>query len=77
MSNEYISEVSRSKDVRWYQKTLGDKLTPQCYDLLVNYSKIPERDVEEHIYEAVGLDYLSKSITSKPSKLTITLLNYK
>ncbi|KAI4260712.1 MAG: hypothetical protein L6R42_003916, partial [Xanthoria sp. 1 TBL-2021] len=43
--------VSRTKDVPWYQYKVGSSLTPAGRQLLETYSGIPASEVEEHIYK--------------------------
>ena len=48
-------DVSRSKDVPWFQSTLGSSLTPAGRSLLETYSGIPASEVEAHIYKTVRI----------------------
>ncbi|KAI4217984.1 MAG: hypothetical protein L6R36_009179, partial [Xanthoria steineri] len=43
--------VSRTKEVPWYQPKLGSSLTPAGRQLLETYSGIPASEVEDHIYK--------------------------
>lgn len=45
--------VSRSKDVPWFQSKIGSSLTPAGRSLLEAYSGIPASEVEAHIYKTV------------------------
>lgn len=47
--------VSRFKDVPWFQSKLGSSLTPAGRSLLEVYSGIPASEVEAHIYKTVGI----------------------
>jgi hypothetical protein len=42
-----------SKENRWYFKELGSHLSPSSRKLLEEYSSIPAKDVESHIYKMV------------------------
>ncbi|KAL8786519.1 MAG: hypothetical protein Q9213_002746 [Squamulea squamosa] len=43
--------VSRSKNVPWFQSKIGSSLTPAGRDLLGTYSGIAAAEIEDHIYK--------------------------
>jgi hypothetical protein len=43
-----------SKENRWYYKDLNDHLAPQSRKLLQEYSHIPAKNVDSHIYSLVS-----------------------
>ena len=54
--------ISRSKEVPWYEASIGDKLTTGIRTLLEGYSGIAPKYVEDHAYKTVCI--LHKSCPS-------------
>jgi hypothetical protein len=44
---------AREKNVPWYNPSIDKKLGPSVRELLENYSKIPQAEVEDHVYKIV------------------------
>jgi hypothetical protein len=45
--------ASREKDVPWYNPNLGNNLGKSARELLESYSKIPDGEIEAHVYKIV------------------------
>lgn len=48
------ANVSRSKAVPYFHSQIGSSLTPAGRQLLENYSRLPESELEAHIYKIVS-----------------------
>ena len=48
-------DVSRSRNIPWFQSKIGSSLTPAGRSLLEIYSGIPASEVEAHIYNTVSV----------------------
>ena len=46
--------VSRSKDVPYFQSKIGSSLTPAGRQLFETYSRLPVSEVDTHIYKIVS-----------------------
>lgn len=49
-----VPEGARSVSWPWYHHTLGEELKQDAQTILEEYSKIPSKDVESHIYRMVS-----------------------
>lgn len=61
-------EVSRTKDVPWYQSKVGSSLTPAGRQLLETYGGIPASEVEEHIYKIASHPSTSLTIITSSAQ---------
>ena len=48
------ANVSRSKNVPYFQSEIGSSLTPAGRQLFETYSRLPASEVEAHIYKIVS-----------------------
>lgn len=55
---EAAANVSRSKNVPWFQAKIGSSLTLAGRQLLEEYSHIDPSEVETHLYKIVSLHFL-------------------
>ena len=51
---------AREKNVPWYNPSIDKKLGPSVRELLENYSKIPQAEVEDHVYKIVSFTKIFK-----------------
>ncbi|KAL8700524.1 MAG: hypothetical protein Q9201_005399 [Fulgogasparrea decipioides] len=62
--------VSRSKNVPWFQSKIGSSLTSASRELLETYSGILASEVEDHIYKNVSARSLIEFASARHSGLT-------
>ena len=64
------ANVSRSKNVPYFQSEIGSSLTPAGRQLFETYSRLPASEVEAHIYKIVsGLQMCTSQCTMPFSDL--------